>query len=137
MDDKPCRGGDEDKTGPMSEARSSFLFVFSSSSVQSLSSLASKTTDDSTIRHVVSIDLSPHTNEVFYLSPLRYDPGGVTSYPFFPVKDPIHFTGSVVRQTGFDVSIGPCVVSDGNLACAILIKHTQLSDGDVKVCLLP
>ena len=42
---------------------------------------------------------------------------------------------TVVRQTDFDVTIGQCVVSDRNLACAILIRHKTLSD--VEVSLLP
>ena len=35
--------------------------------------------------------------------------------------DPL--SGTVVRQTDFDVIIGQCVVSDRNLACAILFRH--------------
>ena len=39
--------------------------------------------------------------------------------------------------TDFDVTIGQCVVSDRNLAFAILIRHKTLPDGKVRVCLLP
>ena len=45
--------------------------------------------------------------------------------------------GIVVRQADFDVVIGQCVVSERNLACAVLIRHETLSDGTVKVCLFP
>ena len=51
------------------------------------------------------------------------------------------FTGSaalsdvVVRQTDFDGTVGQLVVSDRNLACAIIIRHKTLSDGEDKVCL--
>ena len=55
-------------------------------------------------------------------------------YPISPFSDPVSDT--VVRQTDFDVIIGQCVVSDRNLAWAILIKHKELSAGKVKVCLL-
>ena len=48
-------------------------------------------------------------------------------------EGPVPLADTVVRQTDFDVIIGQCVVSDGNLASAILIK--MLSDGEVKVCL--
>ena len=45
------------------------------------------------------------------------------------IQDPDPPTG-----TDFDVTIGQCVVSDLNLTCAVLIKHT-LSDGEVNsVC---
>ena len=47
------------------------------------------------------------------------------------------FRTTVVRQTNFDViTIGQCVVSNGNLVCSFLIKHKTLSDGEVSVCLL-
>ena len=46
-------------------------------------------------------------------------------------------SGTVVRQTDSDVSIGHCVVSDRKLACAILIGHKTLSYDEVEVCLLP
>ena len=46
-------------------------------------------------------------------------------------------SATVVRQRDSDVTIGQRVVSDRNLACAILIRHTALSDGEVKVYLLP
>ena len=39
--------------------------------------------------------------------------------------------------TNFHVTIGQSVVSDRNPACAILIRHKTLSDGEVKVCLFP
>ena len=44
---------------------------------------------------------------------------------------------SVVRRPDSDVTVGQCVVSERNLAYAVLIRHKALSDGDVKVCLLP
>ena len=42
-----------------------------------------------------------------------------------------------MRQTDYDVTIEECVVSDRNLACADLIRHKTLSNGEDKVCLLP
>ena len=45
--------------------------------------------------------------------------------------------GTVVGLTDFDVTIGQCVVSDRNLACAVLIRHETLFDREVQVCLLP
>ena len=39
-----------------------------------------------------------------------------------------------VWQRDSDVTIGQFVVSDGNLACAIFIRHETLSDEEVKVC---
>ena len=44
---------------------------------------------------------------------------------------------TVEGQTDFDVIIGQCVVSDKTLACAILVRRKTLSDGEVRVCLLP
>ena len=52
-------------------------------------------------------------------------------------KAPIQ-SDTVVGQTDFDVTIGQCVASDRNLACAVqIIRHKTLSDGKVKVCLIP
>ena len=42
--------------------------------------------------------------------------------------------GTVVRQTDFDVGIGQYVMWDRTLLYAILIRHTTLSDSEVKVC---
>ena len=53
------------------------------------------------------------------------------------LKGPDTPLSAVVRQREFDVSIGQCGVSDRDLACTILIRHKILSDGEVKVCLLP
>ena len=42
------------------------------------------------------------------------------------------------RTADFDVIIGPRVVSDRNVACAvILIRHKTLTGGVARVCLLP
>ena len=54
---------------------------------------------------------------------------------------PIHSKASVyspgtVVGADFDVIIGECVVSDRNLARAILITHKTLSESEIKVCLL-
>ena len=43
----------------------------------------------------------------------------------------------IVRQTNFDVTIGQYVVPDRILACATVVRHKTLSDGEVKVGLLP
>ena len=48
--------------------------------------------------------------------------------------DPLSDT--VLRQTDFDVPSGQCVVSHRNPACAVVIRHKTLSDGEVQVCLL-
>ena len=40
-------------------------------------------------------------------------------------SDPL--SGIVIRQTDFVVIIGQCVVSDRNLACAILLRHMTLT----------
>ena len=48
---------------------------------------------------------------------------------------PDRSSGTVAQQTDFDVSVGQCLVSDRNLAGAILIRHKTLSDGEVKGCL--
>ena len=52
-------------------------------------------------------------------------------------KAPIYKSGTVVRLTDSDVTIGQCVVSDRNLVCAFLIRYKTLSDGEAEVCLLP
>ena len=52
-------------------------------------------------------------------------------------KGPYPPTGTVIRQTDFDISIGQCLVSDRNLACAFLIRRKTQSGGEAKVCLLP
>ena len=49
---------------------------------------------------------------------------------FHDTKDPDPLSGTVVRQTDFDVTIGQCAVSDKNLARAILIRHKKLFDGE-------
>ena len=46
-------------------------------------------------------------------------------------------SGTVVRQTDFDVTIGQSLVSDSNPTCAVHIRTKTLSGGEVKVCLLP
>lgn len=48
----------------------------------------------------------------------------------------VHAFG-VVQQADFDVTFEQCVLSDGNLAGATLIRHTRLSDGEIKICLFP
>lgn len=40
-------------------------------------------------------------------------------------------SGTVVQQT--DITIRECIVSDRNVACALLIRHNTLSDGEVSV----
>ena len=45
--------------------------------------------------------------------------------------------GIVVRQKDYDVTIGQGVLSDRNLAYAVLIRHKTASDGEVKLGLLP
>ena len=52
-------------------------------------------------------------------------------------KDPEPLLGTVARQTDFDVTIGPCGVYEGYVACAILNRHKTMSDDEVKVCLPP
>ena len=52
-------------------------------------------------------------------------------------KAPIDYQTLNVRQTDFDVTIAQCVVSDRDLARAVLIRHKTLPDVPVKVCLLP
>ena len=47
--------------------------------------------------------------------------------------DPL--SGTVVRQTEFDITIEQCIVSHRNLAYAVLIRLKILSDDEVKVCL--
>ena len=41
------------------------------------------------------------------------------------------------HDTVLDVAIGQGLVSDMNLACAVLIRQKTQSDGEVKDCLLP
>ena len=53
----------------------------------------------------------------------------------FQGPDPL--SNTVVGQINFDVTIGPRIASDRNLARAVLITHKTLSDGEVKVYLLP
>ena len=36
-------------------------------------------------------------------------------------------SGTFLRQTDFDVTIGRCVVSDRNLACAVFLRRKTLS----------
>ena len=66
---------------------------------------------------------SAHTSDV----KKRRGPGVVLR------KDPGLLPVTVVQHTDFDVIIGQSAVSDRNLACAILIRHKKLSDGNVKV----
>ena len=47
------------------------------------------------------------------------------------MSDPI--SDIVVQQTDFDVTTRRCVVSDRNLASAILYQTQDLSEGEVKV----
>ena len=48
-----------------------------------------------------------------------------------PSQGPDPLSGTVGRQTGLDLTIGQWVVSDRNLACAVLNRHKNLSDGEV------
>ena len=51
-----------------------------------------------------------------------------------------HKAGPAIRhchKTDFDVTTRQCVVLDRNLACPILVRRKTLSDGGVKICLLP
>ena len=52
-------------------------------------------------------------------------------------KDAYPSSVTVLRQTHFDVIIRQCVMSDRNLAYAVLIRHKTQSDGEVRDCLLP
>ena len=52
-------------------------------------------------------------------------------------KGPHPLSVTIGRQTDTDVTIGLRVVSDRNLTRAILIRQKTLSDGGVRVCLLP
>ena len=45
-------------------------------------------------------------------------------------KGPYSLLGAVVEQTHFDVTIGQCDVSHGNLACAILLRRKTFCDGE-------
>ena len=49
----------------------------------------------------------------------------------------MQLSGTVVQQTDFDLTIEQCVVTNVDLACAILIRQRTLFDGEVKVRLLP
>ena len=53
------------------------------------------------------------------------------------IKGPCSLLGTVGRQTDLAVTIGQCDVYDRYLACAILMRHKTLSEGEVRVCLLP
>ena len=43
----------------------------------------------------------------------------------------------VVGQIDVDVTFEQCVLSDRNLACAVLNRHKTQSDGEVNMYLLP
>ena len=62
-----------------------------------------------------------------------------------PCKEPVHH-GTLscecvcsdelpLKPADFDSTIGHCPVSDENSACWVPVRHSTLSDGDVKVCL--
>ena len=66
-----------------------------------------------------------------------YMPSYIVSISNIVSWGPDPLSGTVVGQTGFDVTIRQSVVADRNLLCAILISHKTVSDVEVKVCLLP
>ena len=63
---------------------------------------------------MVSVDVKPH------VSLLR-------------LKGPGPLSGAIVRHTDSDVTIGQRLVSDRNLACAVLIRNKTLSNAEVEV----
>ena len=45
-------------------------------------------------------------------------------------KDLAPLSNTVIRQADFDATVGHCVVSDGDLACAIFFSDKTISDSE-------